>query len=300
VGHTHGTASGQHQHRLVAVLALTCLVLALEVAGAFVTGSLALLADAVHLAVDASGIGLALAAVRMAQRPSTARRTFGLQRAEVLAAAVSGLLLIGLGGYITVEAIARLVHPRHVDGGPMAVVAAIALGVALICMALLSDAKDVSLTLRGAFLEVLSDALGAGAVLAAAVVIQLTGQQRADPIASLVVAALVVPRTIRLLRDAAEVLLEATPRGIDLAEVRHHLLDVAGVVDVHDLHVWTITSGSHAISAHIVVDDERLRAGTGTVLDALHHCVEDHFGITHGTFQVEPREHAAHEATAHP
>ncbi|MDQ1688925.1 MAG: cobalt-zinc-cadmium efflux system protein [Frankiaceae bacterium] len=299
-GHEHVTSSGRHQRRLAVVLALTVLVLALEIIGAVVTGSLALVADAVHLAVDASGIALALAAVRVAQRPSTERRTFGLQRAEVLAAGVSGLLLIGLGGYVAAEAIARLVHPRAVESGPMAAVAVVALAVALACVGLLASARDSSITLRAAFLEVLSDALGAAAVLVAAVLIHTWGALRADPVASLVVAALVVPRTIRLLRDAAEVLLEATPRGMSLTEVRDHLLGVAGVVEVHDLHAWTITSGSHAVSAHVVVDSATLAAGIGPVLDALQHCLHDHFGVAHGTFQVEPGEHAEHEAAAHP
>jgi cobalt-zinc-cadmium efflux system protein len=205
-----------------------------------------------------------------------------------------------LGGYVGVEAVLRLIHPRHVDSGPMAAVAVLALLVALLCVGLLAGARDVSLTLRGAFLEVLSDALGAAAVLVAALVIHVSGALRADPVASLVVAGLVVPRTLRLLRDAAEVLLEATPRDMSLPEVRDHLLAVDGGVDVHDLHAWTITSGSHAVSAHVVVDAVTMGRGTGPVLDALHHCLADHFGVAHCTFQVEPVEHAAHESAAHP
>ena len=302
MSHDHGgTTAGQHRGRLAVVLAVTVAVLVLELIGAAVAGSLALLADAVHLAVDGSGIALALTAVTVAQRPSTDRRTFGLQRAEVLAAAVSGLLLVALGGYVGVEAVARLRHPHPVDGGVMAWVAAMALAASLACVTILAGAaRSDSITLRGAFLEVVSDALGAAAVLVAALVVHLTGFTRADSIASLLVAALVVPRTVRLLRDAAEVLLEATPRGMDLAEVRAHLLGVAGVVDLHDLHAWTITSGSHAVSAHVVADASTLQRGVGTLLDQLQHCIADHFGVTHVTFQVEPVEHAEHEAAAHP
>jgi cobalt-zinc-cadmium efflux system protein len=298
--HGHGTASGRHQGRLTVVLGLTVLVLVLEVVGAVVAGSLALLADAVHLAVDATGIALALLAVRIAQRPATEQRTFGLQRAEVLAAAVSGLLLVGLGGFVVVEAVRRLLNPPAVESGPLVVVAGVALLVALASMALLAEARDVSLTLRAAFLEVLSDALGAAAVLGAGLVIHFAGWVRADAVASLLVAGLVVPRTIRLLRDAGEVLLEATPRGMSLAQVRDHVLAVPGVVGVHDLHAWTLTSGSHAVSAHVVVDDDVLAGGSGRLLDVLQHCVAEHFGVEHVTFQLEPLEHAAHEAAAHP
>ena len=298
--HGHGTASGRHQGRLTVVLGLTVLVLVLEVVGAVVAGSLALLADAVHLAVDATGIALALLAVRIAQRPATEQRTFGLQRAEVLAAAVSGLLLVGLGGFVVVEAVRRLLNPPAVESGPLVAVAGVALLVALASMALLAEARDVSLTLRAAFLEVLSDALGAAAVLGAGLVIHFAGWVRADAVASLLVAGLVVPRTVRLLRDAGEVLLEATPRGMSLAQVRDHVLAVPGVVGVHDLHAWTLTSGSHAVSAHVVVDDDVLAGGSGRLLDVLQHCVAEHFGVEHVTFQLEPLEHAAHEAAAHP
>jgi cobalt-zinc-cadmium efflux system protein len=301
-GHAHGaaTASAGQRTRLAAVLGLSALVLVAEVAGAALSGSLALLADAGHVATDVVGLALALTAVSLAQRPARGRRTFGWQRAEILAAAVNGLLLVGVAVYVVVEAVRRIGAPPRIGTGLMLGVAAGGLVVNLVCLALLHGGRERSLNARGAYLEVLGDALGALAVLAAGVVIALTGWSPADTVASLAIGCLVLPRALRLLREAVDVLLEAAPPGVDLDEVRAHLLGVEGVVGVHDLHAWTITSGLPVQSAPVVVTDAGLGDGHGgRVLDALCDCLGDHFDVEHCTFQLEAGTHAAHESPVH-
>jgi len=304
MGHDHRhapvTAGGMHSRRLVVVLVLTLAVLAAEVVGAALSGSLALLADAGHMATDAAGLALALAAVRLAQRPARGRRTFGWQRVEILAAVANGLLLLAVAAYVLVAAIRRIGHPPEIASGLMLVVAAVGLVVNLGSMAVLHGGRTDSLNIRGAYLEVLADALGSVAVIVAAVVIATTGWTPADIVASVVIGFLVVPRAWHLLREAFDVLLEAAPRGVDLDEVRSHILGVDGVLDVHDLHAWTITSGSPVLSAHVVVTDEALAAGHGgRVLDALCVCLGEHFDMEHCTFQLEAAAHAGHEAPVH-
>ncbi|MCV2491583.1 cation diffusion facilitator family transporter [Geodermatophilus sp. YIM 151500] len=301
-GHDHGagTAAAGRRGRLVVVLVLTVTVLAAEVVGALLSGSLALLADAGHMATDALGIGLALGAVTLAQRPTSSRRTFGLQRVEILAAVANGLLLLGVSGYVVVEAVRRIGDPPEIDSGLMLGFAAVGLAANLVGLLLLRAGRRESLNVRGAYLEVLGDALGSLAVIAAAVVIATTGWTAADTVASLLVGALVLPRAWTLLREALDVLLEATPRGVDLDRVRDHIRSIDGVVDVHDLHAWTITSGSPVLSAHVVVSDEALEAGHGgRVLDALGTCLGAHFDVGHCTFQLEAVSHAAHETRVH-
>jgi cobalt-zinc-cadmium efflux system protein len=299
-GHGHGTAAAAYRGRLLAVLAITVSVLVLEIVVGLLSGSLALLADAAHLGTDAVGIGLALLAVHMAGRAPTSRRTFGWQRAEVLAAAANAVLLLGLTAAVTVEAVRRLADPPPIEPGGVLVVGAIGLVANLVGLALLARGRSESLNVRGAFLEVLGDALGSVAVLVAAGVVLVTGDERADPIASLLIAALIVPRAVTLLRDTAEVLLEATPRGVDLAEVRKHMLAQPGVVDVHDLHAWTITSGVPVLSAHVTVDGSALGGACGGgVLDRLHDCLREDFDVEHSTFQLEPAGHRDHEGADH-
>ncbi|RBY95792.1 cation transporter [Blastococcus sp. TF02-8] len=301
-GHAHGpvTASGPQRRRLAVVLGLTVVVLAAEAVGAVVSGSLALLADAGHMATDAAGIAVALAAVSLAQRPARGRRTFGWQRAEILAAVVNGLLLLGVAGYVLVEAVRRIGDPPEVGPGPMLVIASIGLVVNLAGLVVLHGGREGSLAVRGAYLEVLADALGSIAVIVAAVVIEVTGWTPADTVASLLIGCLVLPRAWHLLREALDVLLEAAPRGVDLDEVRAHVLGVDGVLGVHDLHAWTITSGLPVLSAHVVVSDEALADGHGgRVLDALCACLGDHFDVEHCTFQLEAAAHAGHEAPVH-
>jgi len=298
--HTAGTAAGDHRRRLLVVLCLTLAVLAAEIVGGLLSGSLALLADAGHMATDAAGIALALGAVTLAQRPARGRRTFGWQRVEILAAVANGLLLLAVAGYVLVEAVRRIGEPPEIGSGLMLVVAAVGLVVNVGSLAVLHRGRDASLNLRGAYLEVLADALGSVAVIVAAVVILTTGWTPADIVASVVIGCLVVPRAWHLLREALDVLLEAAPRGVDLASVRSHILGVDGVLGVHDLHAWTITSGQPVLSAHVVVTDEALAAGHGgRVLDALCECLGAHFDVAHCTFQLESGRHAGHEAPVH-
>jgi cation diffusion facilitator family transporter len=301
-GHTHApvTAAGGQRRRLIVVLVLTLAVLAAEVVGALVSGSLALLADAGHMATDAAGIALALAAVTLAQRPARGRRTFGWQRMEILAAVANGLLLLGVAGYVLVEAVRRIGHPPEIGAGLMLAVASVGLAVNLVSLGVLHRGQSESLNVRGAYLEVLADALGSVAVIVAAAVIMITGWTPADIVASAVIGVLVLPRAWHLLRDALDVLLEAAPRGVDLDDVRTHILEVDGVIGVHDLHAWTITSGLPVLSAHVVVTEEALAAGHGgRVLDSLCECLGEHFDMDHCTFQLEAETHAGHEAPVH-
>ena len=301
-GHAHvpATASAGQRRRLSVVLGLTLAVLVAEVVGAALSGSLALLADAGHMATDAAGIALALGAVTLAQRPAGGRRTFGWQRAEILAAVANGLLLLGVAGYVLVQAVRRIGDPPDIDSGPMLAIAVVGLVVNLAGLVVLHRGQGQSLAVRGAYLEVLADALGSVAVIAAAVVIVTTGWTPADTVASLVIGSLVLPRAWHLLREALDVLLEAAPRGVDLDRVRSHILGVDGVLGVHDLHAWTITSGLPVLSAHVVVSDGALAAGHGgRVLDALCSCLGDHFDVEHCTFQIEGEAHAGHEAPVH-
>jgi cobalt-zinc-cadmium efflux system protein len=286
-----------HRRRLAIVLAITVAVLAVEVAGAFLSGSLVLLADAGHMATDAAGIGMSLLAMWFAARPASPRRTFGFHRLEILAAVANALLLCAVGVYVVVEGVRRLADPPEVASGAMLVFGVVALAGSACSLWLLRHGQARSLNLRGAFLEVLSDLFGAAAVLVAAGVIALTGFLRADPIASCLIGLLILPRTWKLLREAVDVLLEATPREIDLDDVRRHLLGAPGVVDVHDLHAWTITSGMPVLSAHVVVDDP---AAGGHVLDKVCECLRGHFDIEHSTIQLEPAGHQGHEGVTHP
>lgn len=302
MGHDHApvTAGGKHRGRLAWALGIAVGVFALEVVGAIITGSLALLADAGHVLTDVLGVALALVAATMAQRPPSLRRTFGWQRLEVLAAALNALLLIGVGLYVAVEAVRRLVTPEPVEAGLMLVFAIVGLLANAVSLRILTAGKDESINVRGAYLEVLGDLLGSVAVVAAAAVIMATGWERADPVASLLVAFMILPRSLRLLRDAARILLEAAPKDLDVGEVRGHLTGVPGVLDVHDVHVWTITSGVPALTAHVVVDSAVLDGcGPQSLLDQLQQCAVDCFDITHTTFQLEPVDHAAHEPGAH-
>ncbi len=302
-GHGHGspvTAGAANRGRLLTVLGITLAVLVAEVVGAVLTGSLALLADAGHVFTDSAGIGLAVLAVTFAARPATAQRTYGYYRLEILAAMLNALLLVGIAVVVLVEAWRRWADPPPVEGGLMLVFAAVGLVANIAAALVLRGGAQHSLNVKGAYLEVLGDLLGSLAVIVAAIVISLTGWLRADVVASVVVALLILPRTWVLLREAVDVLLEATPKGVDMTEVRAHLLSTPGVVDAHDLHAWTITSGMPVLSAHVIVSEEALAdGGGGRVLDALGRCLADHFDVEHCTFQLEPAGHAEHEPPTH-
>ena len=300
-GHSHEvTATGAHRKRLVAVLVITCAVLVAEVIGGLVAGSLALLADAGHMLTDSTGLIMALIAAALATRAATAKRTFGLQRAEVLAALANALLLVGVAVWVLIKAVDRLGTPHEIDARLMLIVATVGALANLVGLLVLRPAQSKSLNMRGAYLEVLGDLVGSVAVIVAAVLILITGWTPFDAIASLAIVVLIVPRAWSLLREVVDVLLEATPRGVNLAEVRDHIKRVRGVVDVHDLHAWTITSGVPVLSAHVIVDNACISEGrSGEVLDRLGECLGGHFDVSHCTFQLEPVGHQEHEAAHH-
>ncbi|HEY1331561.1 MAG TPA: cation diffusion facilitator family transporter [Actinomycetota bacterium] len=290
------SAAARHRRRLAAVLAITLAIVAAEVIGGIIAHSLALLADAGHTGADAAGIGLSLLAIWLAARPATADRTFGSYRLEILAAVLNAVLLFGVAAFVVVEGIRRLVSPPEVAGGVMIAFACVGIGGNAASLILLRSGQSQSLNARAAFLEAWSDLLGAAAVLVAAIVVVATGFGRADAVASIVIGWLILPRTWRLLRSAVDVLLEATPSGIDMGVVRGHILETAGVADVHDLHAWTITSGMNVLSAHVVLADG---ADGAAVLEGLGACLADHFDIEHSTFQLEPAMHRDRERGMH-
>lgn len=291
--HSHASASAG---RLKLVFVLTMLVLGVQLVGTVLSNSLALLADSAHMFTDAAGIALALGAIHIGSRPPTTERTFGFLRFEILAAAVNAVLLFGVAAFVLYEAWRRLSEPAEIASGVMLGAALIGLATNAISLWLLHDAQKSSLNMRGAYLEVMGDLLGSVAVVVAAAVIATTGWSAADSVASIVIGVLILPRTWRLLRDAVDVLLEASPRGIQMDEVRGHILETDGVEDVHDLHAWTITSGVNVVSAHVVL---RPDADPKTVLDALCACLTDDFDIEHSTFQLETHDRQRLESAGH-
>ena len=282
--------------RLLAVFALSLAVLIVEIVGGIAANSLAVLADAGHVFTDVAGIGLALLAIWIAARPAGDDRTFGYLRLEVLAAVVNAVLLLVVAAVILVEAWRRLAEPPAVTPSIMVVVAVLGLAANAASIAILQPTQGHSLTVRGAYLEVLGDFAASVAVIVAAIVVATTGWTAADPLASALIAFLILPRTWALLRDAVDVLLEASPKGVALADVRTHILEAPGVADVHDLHAWTITSGMNVVSAHVVVEPDADRAA---VLDHLCECLSADFDIEHSTFQLETSDRRRIEAAAH-
>ena len=300
-GHSHEvTATNAHRKRLIIVLAITFGVLIAEVIGGLISGSLALLAEAGHMLTDSTGLIMALIAASLATRAATVKRTFGLQRAEVLAALANALLLVGVAVWVLIMAVDRLRRPAEINSRLMLVVAIVGVLANLVGLLVLRPAQSKSLNMRGAYLEVLGDFVGSLAVIIAAALILITGWTPFDAIASLAIVLLIIPRAWSLLREVVDVLLEATPRGVDLHQVREHILRVRGVVDVHDLHAWTITSGVPVLSAHVIVDQGCISEGrSGEVLDRLGECLGGHFDVSHCTFQLEPVGHQEHEAAHH-
>jgi cobalt-zinc-cadmium efflux system protein len=271
-------------------------VFVIEVIGAAAANSLALLADAGHVLTDVAGLGLALAAVWAAGRPANDARTFGYARLEVFAAVGNAVLLLAIAAFVLFEAVNRLSEPYVVRSGLMLVVALVGLAANGVSLLLLRHGQRESLNLRGAYLEVLGDFAGSLAVIAAALVIAVTGWTAADVVASIAIGLLILPRTLGLFRDAMSVLLEGTPKGVDMEHVRRHILEAPGVVDCHDLHAWTITSGMNVVSAHVVLGKG---ADAGVALDALCACLADDFDIEHSTFQLESEDRRRVELQAH-
>lgn len=295
-----GAAAGRG--RLGIALGISATVLVAEVIGAIVTGSLALLVDAAHVLTDAGGLAIALTAASLVGRPANSKRTFGFARAEVLGATAQAAILLAVGIFVLVEAVQRLFNPPEIAGGPLIVFGVIGLLGNVASIAVLASGRNSSFTMRAAFLDVLGDALGSIAVIAAAIVIALTGFQLADALAAILIGALILPRAFLLLKETTSVLLESTPKGLDLDSVRDHLLELDHVQAVHDLHVSQIATGLPVLTAHVVVDDSCFYDGhNAQMLDDLQHCVAEHFDvqIEHSTFQLEPAGHGAHEHPTH-
>jgi len=300
--HDHAPTGIRHasNQRLLAVsLSLTATVMVVQVVGAILSGSLALLADAAHMFTDASALVVALIASVVAARPADERNTYGYQRAEVFGALINAVILIVLMVWIAVEGIQRLLDPAgiEVSGGLMLIVAAVGLVANGVSMYLLSAAQRRSINVRGAYLEVLGDLVGSVVVIAAAIVIAVTGWMPADAVASLVIAAMILPRAVSLLREVFSVLAERAPKGTAVGDIRAHMLRQRGVVDVHDVHVWQLTRGAPVFTAHVVVDDHVLQDGaSGSLLESLQSCLSQHFDVEHSTFQLEPAGHREHDA----
>jgi cobalt-zinc-cadmium efflux system protein len=300
--HAPSGVRGAGNRRLLAIsLAITTVVMVVQIIGAALSGSLALLADAAHMFTDAAALVIALVASIVAARPANDRRTFGYQRAEVFGALVNGIILIALSAWVAVEGVSRLVSPSDVEvaGGLMLGVAIVGLIANAVAMWLLSSAQRRSINVRGAYLEVLGDLIGSAAVIVAAIVILMTGWAQADAIASLFIAAMIIPRAIGLLREVVSVLAESAPKGTHVREIREHILGTPGVVDVHDVHVWQLTRGAPVFSAHVVVDGAALQDGKASgILSQLQTCLSQHFDVAHSTFQLEPAGHVEHDAHA--
>ena len=292
-GHSHGattpsgTAAGLHKTRLMGALALTTIFMAVEVVGGLWTGSLALLADAAHMLTDAGGLALALLAIRFSERPATPQKTYGYVRSEVLAALANAVVLLVLTLYILYEAYQRFLNPPEILSGPMLIVAVVGLAVNLVSMKLLSAGSSESLNVKGAYFEVLADMLGSLGVLVAAAIVMFTGWKLADPIVGAGIGLFIVPRTWILLKQAIHILMEGTPPEIDISLLEDKLKEIPGITAVHDLHVWTITSGVDAMSCHLVVTN---MADAPKTLVAAKSAMETTFDITHTTIQIEDQD----------
>lgn len=297
--HAHSTTN---RTRLLIAIAIVSVFIVVEIIGAALTGSLALLADSGHMVSDLLGLVIALLALSIAARPATDRQTFGYQRAEVFGALANGTLLLVVAGVVGFEGVSRLLRaePVEVVAAPMLAVAVAGAIANVAALLVLRGGIRGSVGMRAAYLEVLGDLIGSAVAIVAAVVILTTGFDRADAIGSLLIAALIVPRAIGLLRDVFHVLSDATPRGTDVDAIRAHILGATGVVDVHDVHVWAITSGAPVFSAHVVVEAALFESGgTAALLDELGGCLAGHFDVEHSTFQLEPAGYASHEEQFH-
>lgn len=294
-GHAHGGhGADQHGARLTVAFTITLVVLLAQIVGALWTGSLALLMDAAHGLTDSAALLMALVATALTARPASSRRTWGLQRAEVLAASAQAIGLLAVGVYVIVEGLQRLGDPPDVPADGLLLFGLIGLAGNIASMLVLASSRSANLNMRAAFLEVLNDALGSLAVVIAAIVLQTTGWRPVDTVAALVVGALILPRAVRLLHEAIDILLESAPRDLDLEEVRAQLLRVDHVREVHDLHASQIATGLPVLTAHVVIDDKCFHDGHAPeLLIELQRIVAERFpvSIEHSTFQLEPAAH---------
>ncbi len=304
-GHAHvgmagKTSAGTDRRALVVSLVLLVGFMAFEVGAAVASNSLVLLADAGHMLVDVGAIAGSLVAIHLAARPETRSHTYGMKRAEILAAAANAITLLIVSALVTWDAVVRLLHPSSVDGAVLIVVAAVGVAVNVVATSIMARANRRSLNIEGAYRHILTDLYGFAGTLIAGIIIVLWGFDRADAIASLVVVVLMLKAAVELLRPSLRILLEATPEDIDLIEVRQHLLELPEVESIHDLHAWTLTSSLPILTAHVVVTEECLNTGeVGRVLDHLQECLAGHFDVEHSTLQFESAGHIEHEVGGH-
>ena len=280
------SAAGRHQRPLLIAFGLTATFMIVEVIAGLASGSVALLSDALHMGTDVLGLGMALAAVKLAKRQAPAHRTFGTYRLEILAALANGVLLFAVAIYILIEAWQRVRNPEGVTSGAMLIVAVVGLIVNLISFKLLTAGAKESINVKGAFFEVLSDLLGSIGVIIAAIIVALTGWTYADPLIGAAIGLFILPRTWRLTAQAVRVLMEAAPPGMEIDEVRAAVAAIDGVATVHDMHVWTLTSGLDSAAAHVIIDQG---ADLGSVLTGVHTVLAERYNVVHATIQVEPQ-----------
>ena len=305
-GHDHGSpgdgaVTSDYRVRLGIAFGLTATMVVAQAVGSVLTGSLALLTDTAHALADASGLLVALIAATLVLRPPTSKRTWGFRRIEVIAALGQATLLLGVGVYAAIEGVRRLFEPPDIPASELVVFGIIGLVMNIIAIVILSSSRGANFNMRAAFLEVLNDALGSLGVIVAAIVISTTGFQQADAIAGLFIAALIAPRAFMLMKETASVLMEFTPSGLDLDEVRRHILELEHVEDVHDLHASTVATGLPTISAHVVVDDGCFSDGhAAEVLQDIQRCVQEDFSVSvhHSTFQIETAQIREQESAA--
>lgn len=303
-GHHHGPSidetgqPGDFRRRLWIAFSITATIVVAQAVGAVITGSLALLTDTAHAITDASGLLVALIAATLMLKPADSHRTWGFRRIEVIAALGQSALLLAVGLYTAIEGVRRLFEPPEVPAIELLMFGVIGLIANVIAISVLASSRAANFTMRAAFLEVLNDALGSLGVIVAALVIASSGFQQADALAGLFIAALIVPRAFTLMRETTSVLMEFTPKGLDLDEVRRHILALDHVKDVHDLHASTVATGLPTLTAHVVVDDGCFTDGhAAEMLHEVKECVAEHFDVSirHSTFQIETAHIADHE-----
>ena len=289
-GHSHA-GGRQHLKPLAIVFGMVATFMVVEAVAGFLTGSLSLVSDAGHMATDALGLGMALAAITVAGRVSSdTGRTFGLYRLEIVAALANAALLLGVAGYVIFEAVSRIQDPPEVTTGPMLIVAIVGLAINIIGWRLLRSGAEESLNVKGAYFEVLADMAGSVAVIAAALVIVTTGWAYADALFAGLIGLFIIPRAFTLGRQALRILIQAAPERLNLDEIAAELLAIQGVSDVHDLHVWTLTSGLEIATVHLATNTA---TDPHPVLDKAHQILSERYGIAHATLQVEPETHTA-------
>ena len=298
-GHSHGIGDPTPRNRLVIAFAITSSVFIVEVIGAIITGSLALLVDAAHMLTDVVGLAMAVTAAHLMNRPPTPKYTFGLQRTEVLGALAQAALLLGVGIFALVEGVRRLFEPPEIASGSLLFFGIVGLVANIASMLVLFSGRGRNLNMRAAFLEVVNDALGSVGVIASAILIAVFGWYQADAVAGVLIALLIIPRTLILLRASGRVLMESTPAGLDLEDVRRHILALPHVVAVHDLHATQVSTDLPTLTAHVVVDDTVTMEASAALLTSLQQCVNEHFAVSieHSTFQIEPESHPGEHDT---